>query len=149
MDEKEFLKTQAKVNDRPCAFSKALLRQCCGCSRSQKLFIGGREVVACKSPGAHDRCTLLLATLHHKSVFALHLTHNEGSLPHGKEIKVQCGAMLGLASALSPQHATEPSEIADIYTLIDRAEAHFGSLASIPYSELVKGITHFKSRPRG
>jgi hypothetical protein len=148
MDENEFLDTESRVNDQPCAFSKALLRRCSGCSRAQKLFIAEREVVACLSPGAKQRCVELLELIRHNALFALHMTHSEEHLPHGKEIKVQCGGIQGLYLALHPEHGDTPA-IKDIHSLIDEAIDHFDSLESLPYSEMVKSITHFQSRKRG
>ncbi len=145
MDENEFLKTHKTVNDRPCAFSKALLRRCCGCSRSQRLLIAEREVMACRSPAAHERCSALVDTLRQKALFSLQLTHIEGKLPHGKEIKVQCGGLLGLSKTLSAALAAE-FPASDVHTLLDHAVSHYGAVEALPYGELVKAIVHFKSR---
>lgn len=146
MDEKEFKKAFRDVNDAPCVFAKAILRRCCGCSRSQKLFIAEREAVACKSPGARQRCLEVQEQLHLKAMFALRLPHPETVLPHGKELKVQCGGMLGLQQALLDEQ--EPSAlVADINGLLENAIRDFGSVEALPYGQVVRGITNFK--PRG
>lgn len=146
MDETEFKKTIRNVNDAPCVFAKAILRRCATCSRSQKLFIGEREAVSCNSPGAHQRCKEVLSQLHAKAMFALHLPHIEQILPHGKELKVQCGGLLGLQQALhNTETATETVD--DIHALLEQALLNHGEIDALPLSEVVKAITAFK--PRG
>ncbi len=146
MDEKEFKKTFRDVNEAPCVFAKAILRRCARCSRSQKLFIAEREAVACKSPGARQRCAEVLEVLHNKAIFALRLPHPEVMLPHGKELKVQCGGMLGLQQALLDEE--QPAEVVeDIHDLLEEAVDDYGNVESLPYGEVVRGITSFK--PRG
>lgn len=146
MDEKEFKKAFRDVNDAPCVFAKAILRRCCQCSRAQKLFLAEREAVACKSPGARQRCAEVLEVLHGKAIFALHLPHAESVLPHGKELKVQCGGMLGLQQALLPER-DQAETVEDINGLLENAIKDYGSVEALPYGEVVKGITSFQ--PRG
>lgn len=146
MDEKEFKKTFRDVNGAPCVFAKAILRRCARCSRSQKLFIAEREAVACKSPGARQTCAEVLEVLHRKATFALRLPEPQLVLPHGKELKVQCGGMLGLQQALRGE--SEMAEVVDdIHDLLQNALGDFGDAEALPYGEVVKGVTHFK--PRG
>jgi len=146
MDEKEFKKAFKDVNDAPCVFAKAILRRCCRCSRSQKLFIAEREAVACKSPGARQRCAEVLAVLHDKATFALKLPHPEAVLPHGKELKVQCGGMLGLQQALLGQDDSDVVE--DINGLLENALKDYDTIEALPYSEVVKGVTSFQPRAK-
>jgi hypothetical protein len=146
MDETEFKKTFRDVNESPCVFAKAILRRCAGCSRSQKLYIGEREAVACKSPAAHLRCHEVLTQLHNKAMFALHLPQPEQTLPHGKELKVQCGGLLGLQQALHPAE-TVMDTIIDINALLEQAYTAHGSLDALPLGDVIKAITAFK--PRG
>ena len=145
MDEIEFLKTESNVNDQPCVFSKAILRRCSACSRAQKLFIAEREVVACLSPGSRQRCKELLGLIHHNARFALHMTQSEGSLPHGKEIKVQCGGIQGIHNLLHPEHSNTPEDD-DIQALVSEIIDRYGALESLPYTELARSINHFQSR---
>jgi hypothetical protein len=145
MDETEFKKTFHDVNETPCVFAKAILRRCATCSRSQKLFIAEREAVACRSPGAHQRCREVLTQLHDKAMFTLHLHHPEQVLPHAKELKVQCGGLLGLQQAL---HATETSAeiVDDINALLEQAITIYGDLDSLPLGDVIKAIAAFKAR---
>jgi hypothetical protein len=146
MDEKEFKATYRDYNDRPCVFAKALLSRCAGCSRAEKLNIAEREAMACNSDAAWQQCQVLLPLLRNNALFALRLTHIEGPLPHGKEIKVQCGGLLGLRAALEP--AAE-GPVTDVYSLVAAAAADFGGLQSLPYGELVKVVVSYQPRKRG
>ncbi len=147
MDEKAFRSTFKKVNDSPCAFNKAILRRCCACGRSEKLFIAERETIGCKSPGAQQRCAELLKTLHEKSVFVLQLTHPEQTLPHNKELKVQCGGLLGLQGVVDGEGAST-EKVADIHQLIDLALERYGSLERFPFSQMVQTVNQYQPRQR-
>jgi len=146
VEENEYKSTYADYNSNPCAFYKAVLRRCAGCSRAQKVFIAEREAVACKSPGAQQRCKEVVQVMREKALFALKLTHLEGTLPHGKEIKVECGGLLGLQAAIHPELQSET--VADIHGLLDEAVARHGSTETLPYSEVVKFVVHYQSRPK-
>jgi hypothetical protein len=141
MDEEEFKSTYAVVNDRPCVFGKASLRRCSGCSRAQRLFIAEREAVACRSPAGHERCGALAVRLRQAALFALHMTHLDGPLPHGKEIKVECGGLSGLARAVH-------QEPGDVFATLDAALAAWPSLDNLPYNEIVKAVVAYQPRER-
>lgn len=145
MDEDEFKKTYSEFNDRPCVFAKALLRHCAGCSRSQKVLIAERESMACHSPDGHEQCQKLATELRQNALFALKLTHLEGQLPHGKEMKVQCGGLLGLEHET---HGQASDRVFDVYGLLHAALEKFGSIEKLPYSRIAQFIVHFKPRGR-
>ncbi len=145
MEENEFKKTYRTVNNAPCIFAKAILRRCCACSRSQKLFIAEREAVACKSPGGRQRCEEVLEVLRDKATFALKLSHIDSPLPHAKELKVQCGGMLGLEASLTQQVS---EVVGDIHQLLEKAFAQYGAAETLPYTEVVRTITAYQSRKK-
>lgn len=145
MDETEFKATYRNYNDSPCVFAKALLSRCAGCSRAQKVNIAEREAMACTSDAARRQCLELLPLLRSKALFALKLTHVEGPLPHGKEMKVQCGGLLGLRTAQAP---SAEGPVTDVYSLVTAAVADFGGLAALPYSEIVKNVVNYVPRKR-
>jgi len=146
VEETEYKSTYSDYNSNPCAFYKAVLRRCANCSRAQKVFIAEREAVACKSPGAQQRCKEVVQVMREKALFALKLTHLENALPHGKEIKVECGGLLGLQAAIHPELQSET--VSDINGLIDEAVQRHGSLDQLPYGEVVKFVVHYQSRPK-
>ncbi len=145
MDENEFLNTLDDVNRTPCTFAKAIFRRCCGCSLSEKLLLAEREILACLSPGDQQRCESVIPVLRDKAMFALKMVQIDGKLPHGKEVKVQCGALLALDQQL---HLLDelPSYVEDIDALLKQAVAQYGSIESFPFSEMVQAIHHFKVR---
>ena len=145
MDETRYKETYRKINETPCTFAKAILRRCCGCRHAQKLLLAEREAMACLSPDAQQRCESLLPLLRQKAAFTLKLTHTDGKLPHSKEIKVQCGSMLGLQQELEANPVQE-STVEDIYNLIDQAEAFYETFEKFPFNEMVRSISHFKVR---
>lgn len=146
MEESEYKSTYADYNNNPCAFYKAVLRRCADCSRAQKVLIAEREAVACISPGAQQRCMEVVQVMREKALFALKLTHLEKVLPHGKEIKVECGGLLGLHQAIHPELHAET--VTDIHALLDEAIQRHGSLEQLPYSEVVKFVVRYESRPK-
>lgn len=146
MDETEFKQTYTEYNDRPCVFAKALLARCAGCSRAQRLNIAEREAMACTSAAAWRQCGELLPLLRSNALFALRLTHADGPLPHGKEMKVQCGGLRGLRAALAP--AAE-GPVTDVYGLVTAATVEFGSLTALPFGAIVKAIVGYEARRRG
>lgn len=145
MEENEYKKSYRTLNSAPCVFAKALLRRCCGCSRSQKLFIAEREAIACLSPGGRQRCEEVLEILHDKATFALKQPHIEGPLPHAKELKIQCGGMLGLQASLQQEAS---AVVDDIHQLLERAFAQYGPAGALPYSEVVRTISSFQPRQK-
>lgn len=145
MEENEFKKTFRSVNNAPCIFAKAILRRCCACSRSQKLFIAEREAIACKSPGGRQRCEEVLEVLRDKAAFALKLSHIDSPLPHAKELKVQCGGMLGLEASLTHQSS---ELVGDIHQLLESAFAEYGTAENLPYTEVMRTITAYQSRKK-
>lgn len=146
MDEKAYKSTYRTVNENPCQFTKAILCRVCKCDRSQKVLLAEREVMACKSPGGSLRCAEVLETLRERSKFALGLTKIDEKLPHGKEIKIQVGAMLGLKKAITGED--HPDHVEDINQLIHQGLAKYGSLDQFPYGELVQSVTSYKQRQR-
>jgi hypothetical protein len=147
MEEQEFRETYKTVNNLPCPFEKAILSRRFGCEKCQKLNIAEREAAACMSPAAQGACLSLLDVLRQNALFALRLTSIAGSLPHGKEMKVQCGGMLGLRNALFPELASE-LRVDNIYPLVMAAGARQGGFEALPFQEIVKSIASFEARPR-
>ncbi len=142
MDEDAFKQTYRDLNARPCVFAKAILIRCCGCRRSQKVLLAEREAIACLSPGGEQRCRQLLTALRERALFALKLTHLAGPLPHGKEIRVQCGSYLGLRELLG-------GEPEDLDTLMQAVLERYPTADQLPYGEILRAITHFQPRRRG
>jgi hypothetical protein len=158
MDETAFRQTRGAVNPQPCAFEQAILAGCCACSLAERQNIAEREAVACGSPAAREQCAALRALLRQKSAFALKLTQVDGPLPHSKEMKVECGGLLGLQLALAPEvipsiEGPAPGVqglplVADVQRLVQAAAARPGALSNLPYSAIVQSVVAHRIRRR-
>lgn len=142
MDENEFKGIYSGYDAQRCYFNKAILLGCAGCSRSQRVLIAEREAISCQSRAGHARCGEVLMTLREKAVFALGMTQPGQSLPHGKEVKVECGGLGALARLAG---ASGPEDIDDVLQTVIR---HFGTPAEIPYGEVVRSISLYSLRKR-
>ncbi|MDD5329018.1 MAG: hypothetical protein PHX38_03375 [Sulfuricella sp.] len=147
MDEQAYKETYRAVGALACPFEKALLICRCECREARRVNIAERVAVNCGDAAAQADCVLLHGLLLHSAAFALKLTHAEAVLPHAKHVKVQCGGLLGLQHAVRPE-APEAEPVADICGLVREAEALFGNLQALPYSEIVRGIAGFQARKR-
>ena len=164
MDESAFRTTRDAMTPQPCSFEKAILAAACACSLASRRNIAERESVACTVPAAHEECAELRALLLQKSAFALKLTHMQGPLPHAKEMKVECGGLLGVQKAAAARVGAEahrprqrdPSAdgaapapaIADVHSLVRDCAEKFGGLAKLPYSVIVQSVVAFQIRRR-
>ena len=107
--------------------------------------LADREGVACQSKVAHLQCLDFLEVIRRNAIFALKMTHIDAPLPHGKEIKVQNGSILGLRHIFSDQN-TDISNKPDIYTLITKARDIYTEFENLPLNELMPFIVNFKAR---
>jgi hypothetical protein len=140
MDENQYRQTYLEVNTAPCVFERAILRRCGTCPHAQRLNIAEREAVGCQSEKARPVCREFLDIMYSKSVFAIRPDQEHSPLPFGKEIKIQCGGLLGLQSAL-----TESDQI-QIYPLLKQAMAEYGQIEQLPFDQIVREVNAFKSR---
>lgn len=135
MDEHAFLHALGAINPHPCAFAKVILSQHCACSKVNKRYAAEREMVACTEDAAREQCHELLDLLRQNSAFALKLTHVTPPLPHGPEMRVQCGGLQGLQGAVDGSEA-----VVDVSALVAAARLKFGSLENLPYSKIVQSV---------
>ncbi len=145
MDEREFKKTRTSLNKNPCPFEKAILSHRCGCEKCQRLSLAEREMATCTSSIAQARCVYLLEQLYQNARFTLKQPRLEVQQPHAKAMKVQCGGLFGLARLLSEQEA-ESLQIENIDALATQALDTFGEIEAIPFSKIVKFISHYQVR---
>lgn len=130
------------LNMRPCPFGKSILTGCAGCSKAAKRNIAERELVACSSDTAHERCVALRDLLRNSFAFALGRPHIDGPLPHAQEMRMQCGGLTGLQLVLD-----DKGERIDIDCLLTRAQQKFGELMDFPCSDIVRlANLHYKPR---
>jgi len=148
VDEDRFRTLHAEVNEHPCIFSRALLRRCADCTRAQRLLLAEREAVACRSPAARTRCAALYQRLRESALFALQLNRAdpETPLPHEKELKLQCGGLLGLSALLSSEPA--PAQVTDVAGLLERLQERYTTSADLPLETVVKSVAGYRGRSK-
>ncbi|VAW76486.1 hypothetical protein MNBD_GAMMA13-1779 [hydrothermal vent metagenome] len=144
VEEDQYRSTYKRLNERRCVFEKAILSHRCNCNCSARFYLADREGIACDASEAHKRCEKLIRLLRENAKFALKLIHLDEDLPHGKEIKVQNGGLLGLQRILRPDLTT--GNIVDISGLTALGERTYGSLEAFPFREIVKSIVNFVGR---
>ena len=147
MDEIAFMHALGAINPKPCAFGKVILSRHCACSKVNKRYAAEREMVACSVDSEREQCSELLDMLRQNSMFALKLTHITPPLPHGPEMRVQCGGLQGLQLEVD---GTE--SVVDVSALVSATKLKFGSLENIPYSKIVQSVVSCevrKKRPLG
>jgi len=144
MDENNYRSTYREINNIPCVFEKGILQQCCRCRKAQHFNLAERIGVACTDTGAQKLCREFVTTLREKSVFALQLSSTENEkLPHAKEIKIQCGGVLGLQEL--PGAKTVDG---DVHQLLHQALADSNDMDILPYELIVRSVVRFEGRKR-
>lgn len=142
MDETAYRQAITASIHRYCPFEKSILTHCAACSKVEKHNIAEREVIACNSAEAHERCIALRDALRHNFTFALGKLHIDGPLPHAQEMRMQCGGLRGLQFEMDGA-----DEVPDIAALLVRAQQKFGELANFPYTQIVRSVNvHYKAR---
>lgn len=142
MDEDKYRETYRSVNPLQCPFEKTLNSRRCQCTKMEKLHLADRECVGCLDKTAWQNCLDFLQLLRINAKFALKLTEVDGPLPHGKEIKVQNGSVIGLQKLFNPDTENKP----DIYLLLNQALTKYEQFENLPLDQLMQSIVNFKAR---
>lgn len=142
MDEDKYRETYRSVNPLQCPFEKTLNSRRCICSKMERIHLADRECVGCVEKQAWQNCRDFLVLLRNNAKFALKLTEIEGPLPHGKEIKVQNGSVIGLHKLFNPDDENKP----DIYLLLNQALTEYQKFEDLPLDQLMQSIVNFKAR---
>ena len=147
MDQDAFRQTYQQVNERYCAYEKAILTHQCNCSQARKLNIAEREATHCANDNAQVLCIQYLDALKKQARFALKLTTSTGVLPHGKAIKIQVGGLRGLQQVLhSELEPTAP--IKDVSALIADAISTYAEIENLPFSRIMQQVAAYQGRKR-
>lgn len=149
MDQDAFRETYRDVNERACVFERAVLTNQCGCNHAERFCIAEREGVACDSAAGHDGCAALLELLRQQARFALKATADpaQDALPYGKAMRVQVGGLRGLHAVTYPDRPV-PDAVPDVHGLIEDARLRFGTLAALPFAEIMPHIAAYRGRTR-
>mgnify|MGYP005853076061 FL=1 len=147
MDQDAFRSTYRAVNERFCAYEKAILTNSASCPLAHRFCIAEREGVHCGSDAAQASCIELLELLRCQARFALKTRDDRSALPHAKAMRIQVGGLRGIAAVLNPQEPV-PARIQDIRGIVEAAIAAFGSLERMPFQEIIKQIAAYQGRRR-
>ena len=126
-----------------CPFERGLLSRCVVCFKAKRLLLAEREAITCTEQPACDLCQAFHKALHDNARFALHMDSN-APWPFGKEIRAQCGGVLGLKTVLG--HETQ--EPPDVAALVAEGLERYGEIERFPYSEIMRGVVHYEPRRR-
>jgi hypothetical protein len=129
-----------------CLFAKALLADSARCECAERASSGEQALVHCTRPVAHHNCETLAALLHERARFALKLPGAGRPLLHMQALRLQCGGLAALQ-----QYLASPSAHAgagDVHALTRAAMARHGSLAELPWDQLVAALVQWKPRAR-
>lgn len=128
-----------------CPFQKPILSGQCGCELAERSSLGEQVRVRCGSALACTNCRTLLGLLRERARFALKLADPGAPMPFGKEMRLMLGGLVGLQRALAEGTGDRPV-VANVHQLVQDARTHYGSLAALPFNEIVKTIAAFQSR---
>ena len=145
MEEDEYKSTYSELASVRCVFEKALTNHQAKCALSRHFCLADREGYSCDDAASSLKCSELLEKLRKKSIFVLKLRDVDGPLPHNMEIRVQVGGVRGLAKLINTDIV---DKVDNIHRVLDQVINKFGSLDSLPYSEIVQSIEQFQGRRR-
>lgn len=114
-------------------FARALLVQQCACNHVTRTQRAESLQLACSRPDAHDDCLALWRLAYERARFALRLPTEGQPLPHHQVMRLQCGTLSALQAGLD-----EP--VTDVQDVLALARRRAGSLADLPWAELVPRI---------
>jgi len=142
MDEDKYRETYRTVIPLQCPFEKTLNSRRCQCSKMKRVHLADRECVSCQEKTDWENCLDFMQLLRINAKFALKLTEVDGPLPHGKEIKVQNGSIIGLQKLFAPEYECKP----DIYLLLNQALEKYKQFENLPLDQLMQSIVNFEAR---
>jgi hypothetical protein len=99
---------------------------------AERIQIAERELVTCQSAACHHRCGEFYERLRQSFAFALGKPKIAAPLPHGQEMRVQCGGLMGLQQIISGDTAVE-----NVDQLLDQALKQWGTADDMPFSAIV------------
>lgn len=126
-----------------CVFAKALLARVAVCELAARRTVGERDLVECRSVVARTNCGTLAALMHERARFALRLPSPGQPVIHAQALRLHCGGLLGLQSALG---VDQP----DVHVMVGVAQQRHDSLTQLPWDAIVRDITAWRPiRRRG
>lgn len=128
-------------SDAACVFDRALLARSAACGWVRRRSLGERELLECGSPPARLDCHRMAALLHERARFALRLPRAGEPLRHVQALRLQCGGLAGLRSALGRDRA-------EVHDLVAGALQRHESVDGLPWPEVVDAVRAWSPRRR-
>lgn len=125
-----------------CPFGRAVLSGEAGCTLARRRPRGEHEAILCASEPACAHCSTLFGLLRERARFALKLPAGDAPLPHVQMMRLQCGGARALAAALGEEAPR------DLHEIVADARARWGSLADLPFAEIVPALAAWQPRRR-
>lgn len=117
------------------------------CQNARTTLLVEREAIDCQSAPASARCAEFRATLRANARFALRAPA-DAPWPFGKEIRAQCGGVLGLHAQLGDGDPVDAPGPPDVDRTLENALARFGAIDALPYSEIMRAVVRYEPRPK-
>jgi hypothetical protein len=134
-----------------CPFERALLARCAACGLARSVLLAEREAIGCQSQAASERCHAYHDALRTASRFALRADAS-APWPFSKEIRLQCGGLIGLRQALDEADgagsADPAAPVDDADAVLQRALQRWGGLEALPYSRVIRAVIRHEPRRR-
>ncbi len=144
MDEAAFRQTLEATHPLLCPFGMALFSGCVACSQAGRMNLAERELIVCREADLQQRCVRMHDALRHNFGFAIHTLHDEAPIPHGQEMRIQCGGLRGLQDVLRGD-----AEVTDVDELMRAALQNWPEEGDIPFSAVVHAAhLHYQGRHR-
>lgn len=140
MDESAYHAARKTAVPLPCVFEKAIAAGCAACATSVRRALAEREVLGCASPTARTNCATLAALVRERATFALKLSPS-GPLPHSATMRLACGGLAGVRQCVDREEF-------DVHRLVASAQARYGSLAELPWRDVVASVVAWQGRRR-
>jgi len=150
MEENEYKAAYNDLTTIRCVFEKALTNHQAKCKLSQHFCLADREGYACEDLASSIKCREYLEKIRKNSLFVLKIREAKSTLPHNMEIRVQAGGLVGLAKQVvaTTDNSPAPLVVTDINQVIKQALSTFGSLDTLPYSQIIQSVVQFQGRKR-
>ena len=143
MDENEYKSIYGDLTSVPCVFEKILTHHQATCHLAKHFYLAEREGYSCGDLESSLKCAEMLDELRKKSVFVLKVRDIDKPLPHNMELRVQAGGIKGMAKLIN-REVTDTVE--DISAVLNKVINKYGSLAHLPYSEIIQSVEQFQGR---
>ncbi len=127
-----------------CAFEKALIAGRAGCSRVCRYTIGERIELYCDSKPDAARCAKLIGWIRRNSRFVFGESKLPRVLTHGRELRLQCGGLQGLADLVGD--GEDAAECGDVSVLLRLAEARYPHFDGLPLDRILPRVAAFTPR---